>query len=588
MTLTRTVNSTFVVRFMTVLKKILPIISWLPNYNREQFSKDLPAGITVGIMLVPQGMAYALIAGLPMVYGLYASLVPQIIYALTGTSRQLSVGPVAMDSLLVAAGLSTMAVAGSESYIGLAILLALMMGAIQLLLGILNSGFLVNFLSKPIVSGFTSAAAIIIGINQISNLTGLDIPRNNSIQEFISSLFDLNSNIHTPTLLMGLGGVALLITLKKFKDKIKIPAALTIVVIGISAAWGLNLETSGMAVVGIIPEGLPNFSIPTINESIVSDLLPIAMTLALIAFMESYSIAKAVEEKHDYKIDANQELKALGLSNIIGSLFLSYPTTGGFSRTAVNDGAGASTPMSSIISATLIGLTLLFLTPLFYHLPKSILAAIIIVAVSGLIDFKTPVYLWRTHRVEALLLLITFATTLSVGMVEGIGTGVALSIVVLVYKQMRPHFTELGEVQGIYRNTSRFPEAIIKEDILIVRFDSALHFANHRYLHKSITTLLEGRDVETIILCAEAIGYIDASGINALESLINDLEKEGIGFRLAAAKGPVRDVIKSSKLISTIGKTHCYTSISNAIKDLENPGSIETKVRKVATQTGIN
>lgn len=570
-----------------MIKKLFPIIDWLPRYNKELFKSDLPAGLTVGIMLIPQGMAYALIAGLPMVYGLYASLVPQVIYALTGTSRQLSVGPVAMDSLLVAAGLSAMAITGSESYIALAIVLSLMMGVIQLGLGLLKAGFLVNFLSKPIVSGFTSAAAIIIGINQISNLTGISIPRNNKIQEFIGSLLEVEGGVHTPTLLMGVSGIALLVGLKKLNSKFKIPTALTVVVLGVLAAWGLNLEESGMSVVGVIPEGLPSFNTPDLNTDVISDLLPIAMTLALIAFMEAYSVAKAVEEKHDYKVNANQELKALGLSNIIGSLFQSYPTTGGFSRTAVNDDAGAMTPMSSIISAVLIGLTLLFLTPLFYHLPKAILAALIIVAVAGLIDFKTPVYLWKTHKVEALLLFITFLTTLTVGMVQGIGTGVTLSIVVLVYKQMRPHFTELGEVQGMYRNTTRFPEAIIRDDVLIVRFDSALHFANHRYLNRSITGLLDGREVKTIILCAEAIGYIDASGIHALEGLINDLEKKNIDFRLAAAKGPVRDIIKSSKLIARIGKTHCYASISNAIKDLDNPGSIDMKFRKVATQTGI-
>ena len=570
-----------------MLKKLFPILDWLPRYSRDQFTKDLAAGITVGIMLVPQGMAYALIAGLPMVYGLYASLIPGIIYALTGTSRQLSVGPVAMDSLLVAAGLSTMAISGTEDYISLAIVLALMMGAIQLLLGILKAGFLVNFLSKPIVSGFTSAAAIIIGVNQISNLTGFDIPRNNRIQNFISSLFEIESNIHWPTVLMGISGILILIVFAKHKSKLKIPAALTVVVLGILAAWGLDLETNGMSVVGNIPEGLPSFSAPKVDKDVLSDLLPIAMTLALVAFMEAYSVAKAVEEKHDYKIDANQELRALGLSNIIGSVFQSYPTTGGFSRTAVNDGAGSTTPMSSIIASLLIGLTLILLTPVFYHLPQSILAAIIIVAVSGLIDYKTPISLWKVHKLEAALLLITFLTTLTVGMVEGIGTGVVISIVVLVYKQMRPHFTELGEVQGVYRNTNRFPEALIREDVLIVRFDSALHFANHRFLQKSINGLLEGREVSTVILCAEAIAYVDASGIHSLEGLINDLEKRGIDFRLAAAKGQVRDVIKASKLIAKIGKTHCYTSIKNALTDMDNPGALGENVRHVATQTEI-
>jgi SulP family sulfate permease len=297
-------------------------------------------------------------------------------------------------------------------------------------------------------------------------------------------------------------------------------------------------------------------------------------------------VAKSIEEKHDYKIDANQELRALGLSNIIGSLFQSYPTTGGFSRSAVNDNAGAVTPMASLIAASLIALTLLFLTPIFYFLPKAVLAAIIIVSVVGLIDIKLPISLWKSHKVEALLLFVTFIVTSTVGMTEGIASGVSLSIVVLVYRQMRPHFAELGEIAGVYRNINRFPEAKIRDGLLIVRFDSALHFANHRFMLSSLEDVIAKRDdnIETIILCAEAIGYIDASGIAALENIIDDLEERGICFRLAAAIGPVRDVIESSHLISRIGKTRCFTSIENAVEDIYKPGSIDEGLRNVATQ----
>jgi SulP family sulfate permease len=571
-----------------VLKKILPILSWLPDYNRRNFAKDIPSGITVGIMLVPQGMAYALIAGLPMVYGLYASLVPQIIYGITGTSRQLSVGPVAMDSLLVAAGLMSIASleAGGTHYIELAIVLAMMMGIFQLLLGVLRAGFLVNFLSRPVISGFTSAAAIIIGVNQIPNLTGASIEKHNRIQNFISAASDSITEIHSPTLLLGVAAIMLIVIAGKFKKITKLPAALVVVVVGILACMGLGLDSYGVAIVGEIPQGLPSFNMPTVNESDFYQLLPIAITLALVAFMEAYSVAKTIEEKHDYKIDANQELRALGLSNIIGSMFQSYPTTGGFSRSAVNDQAGATTAMSSIIAAVLIGLTLLFLTPLFTYLPMAVLAAIVMVAVAGLIDVKLPFSLWKTHKTDALLLLATFITTLTVGMTYGILTGVVLSILVLVYKQMRPHFAELGEIEGIYRNFKRFPEANRRDDVVIVRFDSALHFSNHRHLHASINEILEGRDgVKAIILCAKVIGYIDASGIKALEDIINELEAKGIDFRLAAAIGPVRDTINSSELIARIGKKKCFATINHAIRDFDNPGSIDGGSRKVATQS---
>ncbi len=573
-----------------MIKKLLPIVDWLPGYSKSDFYQDLPAGITVGIMLVPQGMAYALIAGLPLVYGLYASLVPQVIYALTGTSRHLAVGPVAMDSLLVAAGLTTIAMVGTERYIELAIALALMVGFIQLLLGILKAGFLVNFLSKPIVSGFTSAAAIIIGANQLTNLLGVDLPRDNQIHKLLYTLLDSLGGLHLTTLLMGLSAMLLLVVLSKYKGKIKVPATLIVVAAGIFVVKLLQLNEKGVAVVGVIPEGLPSFSLPSINAADFTQLLPIAATLALIAFMEAYSVAKAIEVKHNYKIDADQELRALGLANIFGALFKSYPTTGGFSRTAVNDQAGAVTPMASLISAALIALTLLFFTPLFYHLPKTVLAAIVMVAVSGLVDFKLPVLLWKNHKMEAILLLITFTVTATVGMPEGIGSGVGLSIVVLVFKQMRPHFAELGEIEGVFRNVKRFENACVREDVLIIRFDDAVNFANHRFLNSSIKNLLDARNkkVETVVLCAESIGYIDASGLAGLESLIDDLEKKGIGFRLAAAIGPVRDVIGTSTLINKIGKTRCFTSIASAIEDMDNPGSLREGLKNIAVQESGN
>jgi SulP family sulfate permease len=577
---------TSIIYLWLVLKQLFPILSWLPKYSREYLFNDITAGITVGVLLIPQGMAYALIAGLPIEYGLYASLVPQIIYALTGTSRQLSVGPVAMDSLLVAVGLSAIAAIGSDRYIELAIGLALMMGGIQMLLGLLRAGFIVNFLSRPIISGFTSAAALIIGLNQITNLLGIEIPRNSQIQKFLYSASDNITEIHFETVAIGLISIILFLVISKYRNKIKIPAALIIVALGILIVFGLELEQTGVAIVGAIPEGLPDFRIPTLNNADFYELLPIAITLALVSFMEAYSIAKAIEEKHDYKINANQELRALGLSNIIGSLFQSYPTTGGFSRSAVNDKAGAVTPMASLIAALLIALTLLFLTPIFYYLPKAVLAAIIIVSVLGLIDVKLPVSLWKSHKVEAGLLFVTFIVTATVGMIEGIASGVSLSISVLVYRQMRPHFAELGKIAGVYRNINRFPDAKIKAGLLIVRFDSALHFANHRFMAASLEDQISLRTdgIQNIILCAESIGYVDASGITALENIIDDLEERGISFRLAAAIGPVRDVIESSELIARIGKTRCFTSIENAVEDIYKPGSIDEGLSKIATQ----
>ena len=417
-----------------MLKKLLPITSWLPEYKMANFWADLQAGLTVGVMLIPQGMAYAMIAGLPVEYGLYAALLPQIIYTITGTSKQLAVGPVAIDSLLVAAGLSVIATIGSSSYISLAILLAFMMGCILLFLGIMRAGFLVKILTKPVISGFTSAAALIIAANQISNLSGIPIERNTQIQNIAVEGLNSINQYNQPTILIGLVTIVIIGFLSKVKTKIKLPSALITVVLSIICVkwFGLNLE--GVKIVGKIPSGLPSFGIPNFQNTL--KLLPIALTLALVAFLEAYSVSKALAEKHGYEIDPNQELRALGIANIIGSFFQTYPTTGGFSRTAVNDQAGASTPLSSLFAASLIALTLLFFTPLFFHLPLAVLAAIIISAVLSLFDAKLPFELWKKNRIESLLLIATFCVTLFVGMVEGISLGILLSIMHIIYKRM--------------------------------------------------------------------------------------------------------------------------------------------------------
>ncbi len=305
-------------------------------------------------------MAYALIAGLPPIYGLYAALTPQIIYAFLGTSRQLAVGPVAMDSLLVAAGLGTLTLVQPTQYIQMAILLAFLMGAIQLLLGFFRMGFIVSFLSKPVISGFTSAAAIIIGLSQLKNLIGLSLPQSNQLHKVILALFEVKEPIHLITVIISTVSILFIVFIKKWNRKI--PSAIIAVTIGILAVSFFNLEEKGVAVVGVIPEGLPSFQLLNFDSTLIKPLFPIALTLALVAFMEAISVAKAIEEKHDdYKVDPNQELIALGGANIVGSFFQSYPTTGGFSRTAVNNEAGAKTGIAALVSALLVALILAFL-----------------------------------------------------------------------------------------------------------------------------------------------------------------------------------------------------------------------------------
>jgi len=344
------------------LKQFIPALSWLPNYKKENLKGDISAGLTVGVMLIPQGMAYAMIAGLPPIYGLYASTIPLIIYALLGTSRQLAVGPVAMVSLLTAAGIGTLAEGGTETYILLAVTLAFLVGLIQFLLGLFKLGFLVNFLSHPVISGFTSAAALIIGLSQLKHLLGIDIPRSHHVHEILLNAFERFDEINWLIFAVGIGGILIIKGIKLINKAI--PGPLMAVLFGTLAVWGFGLAERGVKIVGEVPSGLPGFSLPTLDMDTLKILIPIALTIALVSFMESIAVAKAIQAKHrDYKVLPNQELIALGMANIGGSFLQSYPTTGGFSRTAINDQSGANTGLASIISAGLIILTLLFLTP---------------------------------------------------------------------------------------------------------------------------------------------------------------------------------------------------------------------------------
>ncbi|WP_149277137.1 SulP family inorganic anion transporter [Pareuzebyella sediminis] len=574
-----------------MLKRYLPILQWLPTYKKSYLSGDLSAGLTVGIMLIPQGMAYAMIAGLPPVFGLYASIVPQIIYALLGTSRQLAVGPVAMDSLLVASGLGALAISGIDEYIAMAIFLAFFMGTVQLALGLLRMGFLVNFLSKPVISGFTSAAAIIIGLSQLKHLLGTSIDRSNQLQILLKNAFATLSELHWITLLIGVISILLIKALKKINQRI--PGALIVVILGILTVYFFNLNQFGVHIVGNVPRGLPSFAVPVIDFARISELIPIVLTLALIAFMEAVSVAKAIEEKHsEYEIDANQELIALGTSNIIGSFFQSYPTTGGFSRTAVNDQAGAKTGIAPMVSAIIVGLTLLFLTPLFYYLPNAVLAAIVMVAVFGLIDTKYPRQLYRHRRDEFFLLLITFLMTLTVGIKEGILFGVLISLLLLVYRTSRPHMAILGRIKNTdyFKNVMRFPEDTETfPEFLIVRFDAQLYFGNKDYFRKELIKHLErkGLAVKYIILNAEAINYIDSSAVHMLRKLIHDLKNKGIKLVIAGAIGPTRDILHSSGLTNDIGKENLFVKTHEALDHCQTYSHKSIMEEKISLQAKI-
>ena len=534
-------------------------------------------------MLIPQGMAYALIAGLPVVYGLYAALVPQVVYGFLGTSRHLAVGPVAMDSLLVAAGLTGMAAVGSDNYVALALLLAAMMGAIQLGMGLLRLGFLVHFLSRPVISGFTSAAAVVIGLNQWSHLTGVDSVRSNQLHTLLSSMADTASSIHLPTTALGLVAVAVLFALKRWAPRI--PASLCVVGLSILASWGWNLESKGIRVVGNIPEGLPHFNLPAWTWSEVATLLPIALTLSLVAFMEAISVAKAVEERHGYRVDPNQELRALGVSNLLGALFQSYPTTGGFSRTAVTEQSGGQTPVTAWIAAAVVALTLVALTPLFYHLPNAVLAAVVMVAVSGLVDVRFPALLWRQDKLEFAMWAVTMLTTWFVSLPLGIGVGMLLGLAMAVQRMMHPHVAVLGNVEGVFRNVDRFPEADVLDDVLVVRYDGALNFANQAHFRSTMTRLVakKGDGLKLLVLQADTISYVDVSARVTLRVLVDEWQSRGLQLCLAGAIGPVRDALASDGLLDS-GDVCFQLSVDHALKEFKTPGSVPQNLQDMAQQ----
>jgi len=550
------------------IKKIIPILDWLPNYNSSHFKGDLIAGITVGIVLIPQGIAYALIAGLPPIYGLYCALAPQVMYAIFGSSRQVAIGPVAMDSLIVATGVSTLALAGSESYISIAILLALMVGAIQFIMGVFSLGFIVNFLSKPVITGFTSAVALIIGLNQFRNLFGVDLVQSDQIQIILEDILRQINNFNFQTTCIGLFSALLIIFFKRISKKI--PNALIVVVLGILIMKFFDKSFTDVAIVKDIPSGLPKFGIPDFNLGLLRELLPIALTLVMVGYLETISIGKSLEAKQDeYRIRPNQELIALGISNMVGSLFKAYPSASSFSRSAINQESGAKTGMAALISVVMVVITLLFLMPLFYHLPKTVLASIIIVAVFGLINFKEAGFLWKANKLDFWLMLATFLATLLLGIEFGIITGVGLSLIILIFRTSRPYVAVLGKVpnSNFYKNKERFEEVIIDEDILVLRFDAQLFYANASYFRDQLEQMMDkkGSSLKLIVLDAESINRVDSTGIEMLKERIRFCQKKGILFYFAGVKGPVRDDLFRSGILEIIDINHFFMRANQAV-----------------------
>lgn len=552
------------------MKSIFPIIDSLKSYSSEWLKNDLFAGLVVGVMLIPQGMAYAMIAGLPPIYGLYTAIIPTIVYALIGSSRHVSVGPVAMDSLILVAGASAFATEGTMDYILVVAALTLLIGAIQMGMGVLKLGFIANFLSKPVILGFTFAAAVIISIKQLKYLLGIQLVDVDGIfDEFLFYILNLDQ-VHLPTLWIALGSLFLLIVGKKLISKF--PVSLLVVLVGMGISYLFQLDNVGVSLVGYMPSGLPEFSIPEIEGLPWGEFLPLAITLALMGFVEIYSIGQRLQSKHktEYEINANQELVGLGMANVIGSFFRTFPATASFSRSAVNESSGAKTTIASLVAALIVILALLFLMPVFQYLPHAVLGAIIFVAVLGLIDTKLARSLWKTDRYDFVMLLSSFLGTLILGIEWGIGFGILISLLVLIYKTSAPHMAVLGRVSGtnFFRNLDRFDEAIDEPSVSILRFDARLFFANVGSLKSKVERLVKEKPtMKKFILDSQSIIDIDSSGIEGVEDIMNLLDERGIEFHMVSIIGPVRDKLFKTGLIDKVGRENIHDCIEDALSD---------------------
>ncbi|NNE58445.1 MAG: sulfate permease [Hellea sp.] len=572
------------------LSRYLPILQWGRSYNGSAFANDGIAAIIVTIMLIPQSMAYALLAGLPPIIGLYASILPLAAYAFFGTSRALAVGPVAVISLMTAAAAGNIAAQGSDAYIMAALLLALISGGMLLIMGLFRLGFIANFLSHPVISGFITASGILIAVSQLKHILGIKASGQNLI-EMGESLWSGLSGFNQPTVIIGLiatiflfwvrGGLKPLLMRLGLKERIATIGArvgpVLAVIAGIVIVAMLGLADKGVKIVGDIPQGLPSLEVPEFDWPLWRSLLASSLIIAIIGFVESISVAQTLAAKKRERIDPDQELIGLGMANIAAGFSGGYPVTGGFARSAVNFDAGAETPAAGGFTAIGIALATLFLTPALYYLPIAVLAATIIVAVLSLVDIKSIRHAWQYSKSDFAAMAATILVTLIYGVELGVMAGVALSILLYLLRSSRPHYAVIGQVRDTehFRNVDRH-DVITLPRILSLRVDESLYFANARFLEDVIYEKALGSDkIEHVILMCSAVNDIDLSALESLEAINARLKSAKISFHLSEVKGPVLDKLKRVHFLEDLtGKV--YLSHHEAIEALcENPFDVE-------------
>jgi SulP family sulfate permease len=549
------------------MDRLFPILDWGRRYDRESLAGDLSAALVVTIMLIPQGMAYAMLAGLPPQAGLYGAMLPLVIYAVFGSSRTLAVGPVAVVALMTAAAAGGVAAQGTEAFHLAALALAALSGAMLLALGLLRLGFLANFLSHPVISGFITAAGLLIAGSQIRHLTGAPIS-GETLPALMASAAAGLGLVHWPTVMLSAavlgflfwarGGLAPALRRVGVPSRIAGLAArgalLAAVAASTAAVWGFGLEAAGVAVVGAIPRGLPALSVPPLDRDLLMMLMVPAAMIAVVGYVESISIAQTLAARRRQGIDPNRELVALGAANLGAAVTSAMPVTGGLSRSIVNFDAGARTPAAGAFTAAGIGVALLVFTPLLYFLPRATLAAIIIVAVASLLDFRTLPRIWAYSRADGAAMAATIAVTLLVGVEQGLLAGVLLSLVLHLWRTSRPHVAVVGQVPGTehFRNVKRHA-VVTAPDVVSIRIDESLYFPNARFLEDTVNDAVAANPaLRHVVMMFSAVNEVDASALESLEAINARLRDAGVTLHLSEVKGPVMDRLRRSHFLDDL------------------------------------
>jgi SulP family sulfate permease len=550
-------------------RRWFPVLEWLPRYKRADLSGDLVAGLTGAAILVPQSMAYATIARLPPVVGLYASVVPLVVYAVFGRSRQLSVGPLASISILSAVGVAKLAPSGTERFIALAATLALLVGIVHISIGVLRLGFVMRFLSEPVMTGFLAAVGILLMCTQLGPMTGVSLANSGRASDIVKNWLDVADGTSVATLALSIASILVLLALRHRR---RFPSALVLVVVATAVSAIADFSSHGIAVVGSVPSGLAGFKVPVWHWHDIEVLLPTAFAITLISVLESLALGREYADTHGYEIDTNQEIVALGTSNVAAGFFQGMVVTGAITRSSILEAAGARTQLSGAISAFVVAPLLLFGTGLFQDIPVAVLSAIVVVAVAPFVKVREARRLWRVQRADFWVLMLAFVGTLVLGLELGVLVAVVVSVVIIVYRITRPHIPELGRIPGTdyFLELGRHPDARVYNGIVVLRPDASLYFTNAESLAARLRPLETDREgLHTVVLDASGVDHLDATADHELRKIAQRYAQRGVRLILVNVADGVKLVMDASGFTELVGDDAFFATDSDAIAHLD-------------------